>query len=198
MPILTTREVQDAARRAMGQSGQTKTAGAILREAVNFSDLRREQGTKFDVFLSHSSQDANLVLGIKQLLEDRKLTVYVDWINDPQLDRSKVTPQTAATLRSRMKSCKSLFFVDTDNSISSKWMPWECGYFDAHSNEKVAIIPVRDNAQSSYAGREFLGLYYYITFESVQGGGPGPWVRESEVSYASYQQWMQGSRFIPR
>lgn len=192
MPILTISEVRDAARRALAKPGQTKTAGAILRESVNFSDRKREQGLKFDVFLSHCSKDANLVLGIKQLLEDRKLTVYVDWINDPQLDRSQVTPQTAATLRTRMKSCKSLFFVDTDNSVSSKWMPWECGYFDALSNEKVAVIPVRVNAQNSYAGREFLGLYYYITLEDVRGGGLGIWVRQSQTSYISYQRWMKG------
>lgn len=29
-----------------------------------------------------------------------------------------------------MRQCKSLFFVTTTNATNSKWMPWECGYFD--------------------------------------------------------------------
>ncbi len=56
----------------------------------------------FDVFLSHSSKDAEVILGIKLLLEGQGLSVYVDWIVDTQLDRTKVNAETAETLRDRM------------------------------------------------------------------------------------------------
>lgn len=192
MPILTFREAREASSRAQRAQPFTKTAGSILNESARASEQQRIQGSKFDIFLSHSSSDAELVLGIRQLLVDRGLTVYVDWINDPQLDRSQVTPATADTLRNRMKSCKSMFFVDTDGSTSSRWMPWECGYFDAFSGSKVAIIPLRENAQNDYAGREFLGLYFYITFENSTEGGLGLWVRSASNTHASYRAWMGG------
>jgi hypothetical protein len=45
----------------------------------------------FDVFLSHSVRDAQLVLGLKKLLEGEGLTVYVDWIEDKDLDCKTVS-----------------------------------------------------------------------------------------------------------
>ena len=63
---------------------------------------------QYDIFLSHSHDDAELILGVKKLIEDLGLTVYVDWIEDAKLDRSKVTRQTGALLRARMRSCSSL------------------------------------------------------------------------------------------
>lgn len=40
-----------------------------------------------------------LILGVKAVLETMNLTVYVDWLDDPQLDRGKVTSSTAERLR---------------------------------------------------------------------------------------------------
>lgn len=58
----------------------------------------------YDIFLSHSSLDNELIAGLKLILEDMGLKVYVDW-NDKQLDPNNVTPETAAVLRERMKQC---------------------------------------------------------------------------------------------
>ena len=49
---------------------------------------------RFDVFLSHSTRDAEIVLGVKALLEGMGKKVYVDWVTDHQLDRTRVTPPT--------------------------------------------------------------------------------------------------------
>jgi hypothetical protein len=46
-------------------------------------------------------------------LEDLGYSVYLDWRDDPTLDRKRVSPATAAKLRERMSASKSLFYSTT-------------------------------------------------------------------------------------
>ena len=133
------------------------------------SRLSKAGAGTFDVFLSHSLRDALLIVGLKHLLEADGLSVYVDWISDPQLDRTKVNAATAVRLRERMKACRSLVYATSQNASTSRWMPWELGLFDGtHGPERVAICPVATGT-GSYAGEEYLGLYK--TLEKVLDGG---------------------------
>lgn len=122
----------------------------------------------FDIFLSHSIADAELVLGVKQLLEQQGATVYVDWSHDRQLDRSKVNAETADLLRQRMRQSKSLIYLATDSASTSKWMPWELGFFDGYRPGGVAIMPVLDRETDGFAGQEYLGLYPRVTKDNYQ------------------------------
>ncbi|WP_090352519.1 toll/interleukin-1 receptor domain-containing protein [Dyella sp. 333MFSha] len=120
-------------------------------------------GDRFDVFLSHSSKDAEVILGIKSLLEGQGMSVYVDWIVDTQLDRAKVNAETAETLRKRMGQCKGLIYVASANAAASKWMPWELGYFDGKKGDAaVAILPVVERQTDGFPGQEYLGLYAVV------------------------------------
>jgi len=121
-------------------------------------------------FLSHSFQDAEIILTVKRGLEGMGYSVFVDWVERPELDRTHVTKEVAAFLRNMMQQAKSLFYVATDNATHSNWMPWECGYFDG-IKQLVAIMPVvRGTSQSdSFVGREYLGLYYYVSGGTIQG-----------------------------
>ena len=123
---MATFKISDVRSAGRAASSMQKTASIMLNEAV------REQTTTktYDIFLSHAFKDAELILGVKVKLEGYGHSVYVDWVDDPQLDRSAVTPETAATLRQRMACCRSLFYSTTEASSNSKWMPWECGYVD--------------------------------------------------------------------
>src|SRR4051812_30000041 len=94
-----------------------------LIEAELRKSASTQQATTFDVFLSHSSLDAEIILGVKTLLEGEGLRVYVDWVEDPQLDRSHVTPATADLLRVRIRHSHSLVFATSETSSQSKWMP---------------------------------------------------------------------------
>src|SRR5690348_17193476 len=58
-----------------------------------FQSQKSPSAKTYDIFLSHSSKDAELVEGLKLELEDKKFSVYVDWIEDPQLDRNTVNKQ---------------------------------------------------------------------------------------------------------
>jgi len=48
--------------------------------------------------LSHSSLDKIKVLALVDLFNKAGFSVYVDWIEDTQLDRNNVTVDTAKTL----------------------------------------------------------------------------------------------------
>ena len=75
-----------------------RSATAALNEEVSF----QSSTSRYDVFLSHSTRDAEIVLGVKAVLVGQGRSVYVDWIEDRGLDRTKVTAMIADTLRRRM------------------------------------------------------------------------------------------------
>ncbi|EHU0373429.1 TIR domain-containing protein [Vibrio cholerae] len=148
----------------------------------------------YDIFLSHSSKDAELILGVKATLQDMGYSVYVDWVEDAQLDRSNVNEATAQLLRERMDASKSLFYVTTENAESSKWMPWECGYFDG-IKDKVAILPIKKHSNDNhYQGQEYLGLYPYCLKENDFTQNPRLWIHKDKDYYVSYDDWLKTSR----
>jgi len=142
-----------------------ETADSILKRA----SLEFSEDKIYDIFISHSYSDANEILGVKTVIEDMGFTTYVDWIEDKQLNRVKVDKETARILRKRMSCCKSLFFVTSENSPSSKWMPWELGYFDALKG-KVAVLPILQSSKATdeYHAQEYLGLYPYVTKDCIK------------------------------
>lgn len=148
----------------------------------------------YSIFLSHSVRDAELILGMKATFEDLGYSVYVDWIEDPQLDRSKVSAATANKLRQRMNSCRSLFYVTTSNSDLSKWMPWECGYFDG-ANGKVAIVPIQKaSTDNVFLGQEYLGLYPYVVQGRSSENKERLWVQLDAARYVAYDIWVSTPR----
>jgi hypothetical protein len=169
----------------------SKSADTLLREAATTAD------TSFDVFLSHSVKDADVILGIVAVLKQQGLKVYVDWIVDPQMDRSRVTPETAERLRRRMRQSASLIYAHSYQSGSSKWMPWELGYFDGFRSA-VAVLPIAQTTQESFAGQEYLGLYPYI-----DGSGLTLWVNRGAAperlfhgptGYKQFGEWLRDQR----
>lgn len=170
-----------------------KSARMLLQEGATTAQ------TSFDVFLSHSIRDAELVLGVKAFLEERGLAVYVDWIIDPDLERDNVTPETAATLRRRMRQCRCLIYMHTLHSPTSKWMPWELGYFDGFKPDRVGILPIAKAEQSTFVGQEYLGLYPYID-EVPSQTNPSPilWINASANDYAMFENWVNETERISR
>jgi hypothetical protein len=189
MTYFTKSEARAAAARTRGlQKSAGKTSDRILRESINAAVVT----DTFDIFLSHSIADAEIVLGIKQLLEETGLKVYVDWVEDAQLDRRAVTKETAAALRQRMKQSKSLIYLSSDNSSSSKWMPWELGYFDGFKPDCVAIMPVLDHPTDSFNGQEYLGLYPIVQKDTYKNGTPDIFVEERGTRWSTLKRFGTG------
>lgn len=161
----------------------------VLKEEIAKSESR----LTFDIFLSHSYLDAKHVLALKRDMEQMGFGVYVDWIEDRDLNRDSVTPETARRIRVRMGRCSCLLFAASTNSPSSKWMPWELGLADG-SKGKVAIVPVVESgATNTFRGQEYLGLYPYVTKDRTQGGYMTLWIRTDELTYVSLRSWLKGS-----
>lgn len=91
-----------------------------------------EQMKKYDLFLSHSSFDSELLLNLKSILNHSNVNVYVDWVSDRNaLKREMTNVNTANTIIERLKSSKALLYIHTEASQNSKWTPWELGFFHA-------------------------------------------------------------------
>lgn len=189
MSVFTVDEARSSAARLRGvEFGLRKSAAETLREVAKAQDSARA----YDIFLSHASADAELILGVTVMLRDLGYEPYVDWLEDPQLDRSHVTADTAAILRGRMNQCRSLFFATTTSSATSLWMPWECGYFDG-SKGKSAILPVLAQATDLFSGQEYLGLYPYITKDPARTDDRMRlWVHRSADTYVEFEAWLEG------
>lgn len=149
-------------------AGLSETAARFrLKESA-----RTASGT-FDVFLSHSRLDADVILGLKRLLETKGLSVYVDWIDDPELDRGRVSAHTAARLRERMNTSRSLVYATSRSASRSRWMPWELGYFDGRKGSaQISICPIEPTIRpaAGFVGEEYLGLYKTLEKQVTSSG----------------------------
>ncbi|MFW1582817.1 TIR domain-containing protein [Vibrio parahaemolyticus] len=190
MPLFRESDIRARAQAERNKQTNTyKTSRQILNES--FESFSRY--VTYDIFLSHSSKDAELILGVKGTLEDLGYKVYVDWVDDHQLNRSSVDADTAELLRGRMKSSKSLLYVTTENATTSKWMPWECGYFDG-LKEKVAIAPIKTSSSNEFKGQEYLGLYPYCIKQNDTTGKARLWIHKSKDLYLSFDSWLEIQR----
>ncbi|MGQ3052918.1 MAG: hypothetical protein ACT6S0_14145 [Roseateles sp.] len=110
-------------QRARAGTPLNKSLGTVLQERVKVAASAKQ----FDIFLSHSFNDQELILGIMMSLEDLGYKVYVDWVHDGELNREHVSPQTAALLRIRMEMSKCLFYATTATTRSGchgSWVTW--------------------------------------------------------------------------
>lgn len=193
MALFRRDELRRAAQRR--ESVLAKSADYILNEsAKSFSEDKN-----YTIFLSHSYLDKEDILGLKETIEELGHSVYVDWIEDPQFDRSKVTSKTAEHLRKRMKRCQCLFYAYSESSTQSRWMQWELGYFDAFKTDKVAILPVVDTDKYDFSGTEFLGLYPYVQKAGIQSQNrEALWIYSAQDSYVIFERWLEGHMPIKR
>jgi hypothetical protein len=155
-------------------------ANATLSKSVRADSILKEEAAvkqaAYDIFLSHSYGDKEMILGIKRFVESKGFSVYVDWVDDKQLDRSKVTKETASVLREQMNRCKCLIYAYSPNISQSRWCPWELGYFDG-KNGKSYVMPVVAIESDGYAGVEYVGLYPKIVEEQARDGTMNLYVR---------------------
>jgi hypothetical protein len=179
--------IRAAGRQAAMRFSSTAAAQLRLLEKTSLNKA-------FDIFLSHRYMDAELVLGLRETINAMGFSVYVDWVDDEHLKRSDVSRETAAALRQRMVNSEALFYATSSASSASKWMPWECGYFDGLKG-RVAICPLTPSIEddNQYSGQEYLGLYPYVAHWSRQQDSHSTlWVHETESKYVNFAWWLKG------
>lgn len=150
MPI-PLNELKAAARRSY-----MMTAAKSLNEARD-----KLQQT---AFFCHSHEDKNLATGFQVLLNENGWDLYIDWQDTAMPE--KPTRETAKRIQEKIKALDWFLFLATQNSVSSKWCPWEIGFADsAKSYNNILIIPTADFSGVWY-GNEYLQLYRRIDFQN--------------------------------
>jgi TIR domain len=126
------------------------------------------------IFLSHKSEDDELVAGALLVLEDNGATVYVDH-KDRSLDGASGVA-VAGHLRKVIELCAKLVMLATPAAAHSKWIPWELGFADGQKQDRnVALFPVATlSPDMGWAEQEYLGLYQRIALTS-SSADPG-WI----------------------
>jgi hypothetical protein len=157
------------------------TERKLNEQARNFSSYKT-----YDVFLSHSMRDGAAIIQLAKILENYGLSVYIDWVEDKQLDRSKVTIETAKIIRDRLKLSRCFLLALSSNSAKSSWVQWELGLGDGQKNGKVAIVPLMTNYDTNpeFYRQEYLGLYPYIDYT-----GSSIWV--NGYKYVDLKDWLR-------
>lgn len=125
--------------------------------------LASKSFSRFDIFLSHSSLDKLEILALYKYLTRRyNFNIYIDWIVDPDLDRTRITVDTAKKIRDRMQQSEMLILAVSKNALLSNWTKWEVGYFDGFK-ERIGIMPIMDTEYEDFQGLEYLALYPVIS-----------------------------------
>lgn len=164
------------------------------RQILNENQTIFYRSNNYDVFLSHSYLDKELVYVLVELFNKAGYSVYVDWMVDSQLDRSSVNTETASLLRYRMRKCRCLAYVSTSNIVSSKWCPWELGYVDGNKNGRCAILPIL-KSETYFKGQEYLSLYPYIDYEKTANSEKFEfWINDPKDNkkYIALKDWLSG------
>jgi hypothetical protein len=160
MPIITKSQVL---RYVTRDATRADSADRILKEEA------ATKRSSYDVFLSHSYDDRQIILAAKRFIESKGYTVFVDWIEEPRLNRNKVNKETAAALRTYMDISRCLIYAYSPSIGNSKWCPWELGYFDGKKG-RAYVMPIIDDPSQSYTGVEYVGLYPNVTEEKAKDG----------------------------
>lgn len=123
----------------------------------------RTQGLQ-TVFLCHSHHDEVLVKGLIALFEESGWRVYVDWTDSsmPEVPNR----ETAVRIKRKIVDFAYFLFLATNNSVSSRWCPWEIGYADGTKPiERILVLPTTDGLKTY--GNEYLQLYRRIDLSSL-------------------------------
>ena len=115
-------------------------------------------------FLSYSIYDTELARGLRVMLADRGIKLYLDM---EESGNEIIDKNGAARIRAKIRECQGLIFLATEHSVVSRWCAWEIGYADgARGAERILVLPTRD--LSAQYGNEYLQLYK--EYKPTKGG----------------------------
>lgn len=138
----------------------TKRSAELIREA--------KAARKQTAFLSHSHKDSRLAKSLQAFLQAQGWDIYIDWEDTAMPDSP--AKETAEKIRAKIRDLDWFLFLGTQNSMSSRWCPWEIGYADGVKPiDNILIVATTDSTGTH--GSEYMKLYRRI--EPAQGGGFG-------------------------
>jgi hypothetical protein len=90
--------------------------------------------TYVDAFISHQQRDKAKAIALKDKIKGLGFSCFID-ADDPELSQKKertVAEQRALAerIRGKLRNCRCIIYAYTAQSLESRWMPWELGFFD--------------------------------------------------------------------
>lgn len=112
-----------------------------LAEKLKTTDKSIQKIKKYDLFISHSYLDREIVLKIARKMNSCGLNCYVDWTADSDfLKRSLVSEYTKEVLKARMKNSEKLLYLSSSNSRKSFWVDFELKYYQEEVRNDIYMI----------------------------------------------------------
>jgi hypothetical protein len=148
-----------------------------------------------NLFLSHSQSDLQHAKYAMDLLEQNGARVYIDVRDGSLQDASDI--DVAKRLRNAIKECKRLVVLVTENTRTSRWVPWEMGLADAVAGiDHLALLPLRASATAAelWAQQEYFNLYARVERHYSAATGSSWLVRTRDGAYIGLSQWVERSR----
>lgn len=137
---------------------------ASVRKSEEIAEAARSEG-KQTAFLCHSHKDQALAKGVQAWLHEQGWAVYIDW-DDAEMP-SRPSRVTAQKIQLKIVTLDWFLFLATQNSMTSRWCPWEIGFADGKKGpNKVVVIPT-SNEHGTH-GSEYMDLYRKV--DSTTGG----------------------------
>ena len=108
-----------------------------MKKRLYIDDL--EKIKKFDIFLSHNSQDEEKIITFYKKLNKNGQVVYIDWVNDKyDLKREWCNTSTVDIIKERIKQSDVFVLYFSSKTLNSQWCAWELGYADG-IGKKICI-----------------------------------------------------------
>ena len=102
----------------------------VLKQRLYVDDL--EKVKRFDVFISHNSNDMNQIVELYKKINTKGYVAYIDWVNDKyDLKREWCNASTSEIIKLRIRQSEFFIIFLTESTFKSQWCPWELGYADA-------------------------------------------------------------------
>jgi hypothetical protein len=162
-------------------------------DAADRERLAKSLGGK-NLFLSHSLSDLDHVKYAVDLLEQNGARVYID-VADASIANANAT-DAAKRLRNAIRETRRLVVLVTENTKTSRWIPWEMGLADATTGvDRIALLPLRSSGTASelWAKQEYFELYARI--ERYVTGSSTSWIVSMPGGGAQYlSNWLDNTR----
>ncbi len=159
----------------------------------NYLLAQKASYQSFDVFLSHSSKDKDILPSVINFLSGYGVNVYIDK-TDEELPRI-TSPETGEILKNRIQEARKFIVLVSESSRHSKWMPWELGIADEKKKiSNIALLPaVQDSSFPDWPQQEYLGLYPRIVYSNFKGQQQSVWMvlNHHENTGTELNEWLK-------
>lgn len=167
-----------------------------MGDSLRLDDVRKSLTSK-NLFLSHSLSDLGPAKAAVNLLEKHGAEVYLD-VEDVSIRNSATSKDIASRLRTAIRHCKRLVVIVTENTQTSRWIPWEMGIADVEFGEsRVALLPAKASASASelWVQQEYFDLYARIEPRAGTAYAAPAWfVRTSDGNWLSLNDWLSRTK----